>query len=287
MSFQSLLFSLLRLLATLPLLLTQVMGACLGLLAFPLSRWSDIRANLGQAGLDTPGMFLRTCAHLGAGVAEMLPVWLRPLPGTLDLVRDVRGWEHVQSARADGRGILVLTPHLGCYELGGIYLGAHMPVNFLYRPPRQAWADRLMRQGRERGGVRLATPDMKGVRAMLAALKRGEAAGILPDQVASKGDGVWSDFFGRPAYTPTLAHRLVRSTGALPLLFVSERLAWGRGFRLWIEPLRADTENAEAFVAAMNQAVEALIRRWPAQYLWLYRRYKAPGSAPPPPERAT
>lgn len=278
---------LLRILARLPLGLLHGLGALLGLGALPLRRRSaDLHANLRQAGLHRPGLALGAAMQLGAGMAELLPVWLRPLPRTLALVREVRGWEHVEAARAAGRGILALTPHLGCWELGGIYIGSHFPITFLYRPPRQGWADTLMRAGRERGGVRLATPDTKGVRAMLAALKRGEAVGILPDQVASKGDGVWADFFGRPAYTPTLAHRLARSTGAVPLLFVCERLAWGRGFRLWVEVLPAAGEDALAFIAALNQAVERLIRRWPTQYLWTYRRYKAPGGAPPPPSGA-
>lgn len=278
-------FPVLSLVAALPLLLVHAAGALLGLLALPFRRRSaDLRDNLRQAGLHTLPMLLRAAAHLGAGVAELLPVWLRPLPHTLALVREVRGWEHVEAARAAGRGILVLTPHLGCWELGGIYIGSRFPITFLYRPPRQDWADRLMRDGRERGGVRLATPDMKGVRAMLAALRRGESVGILPDQVASKGDGVWADFFGRPAYTPTLAHRLALSTGAVPLLFVCERLAWGRGFRLWVEPLPQVTGDAAAFVADLNRAIERLILRWPAQYLWTYRRYKTPGGAPPLPE---
>jgi len=279
------LFPLLRACAALPLPLIHLLGAGVGLLALQAGRRAaDMRANLRQASLDSPGMRLRAAAHLGAWLAELPAVWLRPLTGTLALVREVRGWQHVEAARGAGRGILVMTPHLGCYELGGIYLGARVPITFLYRPPRQAWADRLMRRGRERGGVRLATPDMRGVRAMLAALKRGEAVGILPDQVASKGDGVWSEFFGRPAYTPTLAHRLARSTGALPLLFVCERLAWGRGFRLWIEPLAPGDDDAPGFTSRVNRTVEALIRRWPAQYPRIYRRYKAPGGAPPPAE---
>jgi KDO2-lipid IV(A) lauroyltransferase len=198
------------------------------------------------------------------------------------LVREVRGWEHVEAARAAGKGIVALEPHLGNWELGALYLGQYVPVTFLYRPARQAWADELSRRGRERGGVRLATPDVKGVRAMLQALKRGEGAGVLPDQVASKGDGVWVPFFGRPAYTPTLAYRLVQSTGAVPLLFFCERLDWGQGFRLWVMPT-PDLGGTPAEAAGrLNGALEALIRQHPDQYLWSYRRYKRPPGAPPP-----
>ncbi len=269
--------TLFRLLALLPLWLLHAVGAALGLVALPLrKRSADLHANLSQAGLHHSGMALRAAMHMGRGMAELPAVWLRPLPRTLALVREVNGWQHVEAARNAGRGILALTPHLGCWELGGIYIGSRLPITFLYRPPRQAWVDALMRRGRERGGVRLATPDTKGVRAMLTALKRGEAVGILPDQVASRGDGVWAPVFGRPAYSPTLSFRLAASTGAVPLLFWCERLSWGRGFRLWVEPLPALPEAAEQAAVVLNQAIEGIIRRHPEQYLWSYRRYKNP-----------
>lgn len=275
---------LLRLAACLPLPLLHAFGALLGLVSLPLSnRSADVRDNLRQAGLDTLGLRLRVAMHFGMGVTELLPVWLRPFPRAIALVREVRGLEHLEAARRSQRGVLVMTPHLGCWELVGLYLASRMPIVELYRPPRQAWADRLMRMGRERGQARLATPDLKGVRALLTALKRGEAAGILPDQVASRGDGVWAEFFGRAAFTPTLAFRLARATGAVPLLLFCERLSWGRGFRLWIEPLPPIPEDDATAARQLNQALEALIRRRPEQYLWRYRRYKRPGDAPPPP----
>lgn len=275
---------LLRLAARLPLPVLHALGALLGLIAHPFSdRSADLRANLRQAGLDRLTLRLRVAMHFGMGVLELLPVWLRPFPRCIALVREVHGLEHLETARASGRGVLALTPHLGCWELAGLYVASRMPIVELYRPPRQAWADRLMRTGRGRGLARLATPDVKGVRALLAALRRGEATGILPDQVASRGDGVWAPFFGRPAYTPTLAFRLARSTGAVPLLLFCERLRWGRGFRLWIEPLPPFPDDLEAAARRLNATLEALIRRHPEQYLWRYRRYKRPGDAPPPP----
>ncbi len=276
---------LLRSIAFLPLPLLHALGAMLGLLTHPFTaRSADLRANLRQAGLDRFKLRLRVAMHFGMGVIELLPVWLRPFAATIALVREVRGLEHLEAAQASGRGVLVMTPHLGCWELVGLFVASRMPIVELYRPPRQAWASRLMRIGRERGQARLATPDLKGVRALLTALKRGEAVGILPDQVASRGEGVWAPFFGRFAYTPTLAFRLTRSTGAVALLLFCERLAWGRGFRLWVEPLPDFPDDAVAAATRLNAALEALIRRYPEQYLWRYRRYKRPGDAPPPPD---
>jgi KDO2-lipid IV(A) lauroyltransferase len=278
-------FPLLRLIARLPLPLLHAIGALLGLAGLPFSsRSADVRDNLRQAGLDSFGLRLRVAMHFGMGVLELLPVWLRSFSGAIALVREVHGLEHVEAAHHSGRGVLAMTPHLGCWELAGLYMASRMPIVELYRPPRQAWADRLMRSGRERGRARLATPDMKGVRALLTALKRGEAAGILPDQVASRGDGVWAPFFGRAAYTPTLAFRLARATGAVPLLLFCERLPWGRGFRLWVEPLPPIPADDTTAATQLNLALETLIRRHPEQYLWRYRRYKRPGDAPPPPD---
>lgn len=272
-----------RLLATLPLPALHALGWLAGVLVFPWRRRAhEVTDHLRQAGLDGPGMARRANVGIAKGVFESLAIWLRPFPKAMALVRETRGWEHVEAARAAGKGIIALEPHLGNWELGGLYLGQFVPVTFLYRPARQPWADRLTRQGRERGGVRLATPDIKGVRAMLQALKRGEGVGVLPDQVASKGDGVWAPFFGKPAFTPTLTFRLLQSTGAVALILFCERLAWGRGFRLHVMPAPVFSSDPVEAAGQLNRAVEDLVRRHPDQYLWTYRRYKRPHDAPPP-----
>ncbi len=273
-------FLLLRAAARLPLPLLHALGAVLGLLALPAGA-RTVAANLRQAGLDGWRLRLKAAMHFGMGVTELLAVWLRPFERSIGLIRRVEGWEHVEAIRASGQGIVAMTLHLGCWELAGLYLAAHMPIVELYRPPRQAWADRLMRLGRERGQAHTVPPDMRGVRALLTALRRGEAVGILPDQVASRGDGVWAPFFGRPAYTPTLPLRLVRSTGATPLLLACVRLPWGRGFRLTIHPLPPLPQDDTAAATLINAAMETVVRRHPEQYLWRYRRYKRPGGAPP------
>jgi len=128
---------------------------------------------------------------------------------------------------------------------------------------------------------------------MIRALRRGEAVGLLPDQVPPSGMGVWAPFFGRPAYTMTLAARLLQQTGAVPLLIWGERLPRGAGYAVRVRPFGAPLpagtdEAAQAECAAIvNRAMEGLIRERPQQYLWGYHRYKAPRTAPnepkPPP----
>lgn len=220
-------------------------------------------------------LLFQAIAEAGKSVLELFIVWFRPYPDVLKLVRNVEGWEHVQAARASGKGVMLLTPHIGCFEMGGLYCGAQFPFTELYRPPKLAQLEPLMRAGRVRGQVSLASADYAGVKKLLAALKQGQAIGVLPDQVPSQGDGVWADFFGRPAYTMTLIARLQQKTGASIIFFYAERLSWGRGFVIrYLPPIAALSENPEQAARQINAAVEEIVRACPAQYLWSYNRYK-------------
>ncbi|PIV75438.1 MAG: lipid A biosynthesis acyltransferase, partial [Rhodocyclales bacterium CG17_big_fil_post_rev_8_21_14_2_50_68_7] len=141
---------------------------------------------------------------------------------------------------------------------------------------------RLVEQARAGGNLRLARADLGGVRELLRALKRHEAIGMLPDQVPGGGEGVWAEFFNRPAYTMTLAARLA-AVGATLLLAHAERLPAGAGFRLALRapgPLPPGPPAVQA--AAINRMLESLIRSCPQQYLWGYNRYKRPAGAPEP-----
>jgi KDO2-lipid IV(A) lauroyltransferase len=247
-----------------------------------------MRNNLFDSGLCTPG---RDCKRLlrqaigeaGKAIVELLPMWLQPYEKILKLVKGSSGWEHIDAALAANRGVILIGPHIGCFEIISLYYAAQHPFTAMYKPPRKAVLADLMLTGRQRGQAKLVPTDMSGVRAQLAALKRHEAIGILPDQVASKGDGVWAPFFGRPAYTPTLVASMQRKTGAAAFFVAAERLSWGHGYHLHVFPLN-DTLPQDKSAAALiiNQSVEAVVRRFPAQYLWSYNRHKRPGGAPPP-----
>jgi KDO2-lipid IV(A) lauroyltransferase len=267
--------------------LVHFLGVLLGLLILLRPRHRQIIANnLRQAGLYSPGLLIRAAIELGKGMAELAPIWLRPLATVAGWVREVRGWEHVEAARAAGKGLIVLGPHLGCLELAGLYLAARLPITALYRRPRQAWAHTLMQAGRNRGQAKMVEPNLGGVRALLTALKRNEAAWVLPDQKANKGEGAWAPMFGRWAYMPTLFYRLAASSGAQPLLFYCKRLSWGRGYRLVIEPLPALPADTGAAMRIVNQALENSVRQLPEQYLWTYQLHRFRRSENPPTEPA-
>lgn len=274
---------LIRLVAHLPLPVLHGLGTLAGLLGLLRPRHRHLIANnLRAAGLYSPAMLGRVAMELGKGAAELPAIWLRPLAEVTGWVRAVSGWEHVEAARQSGHGLIVLGPHLGCLEMAGLYLATRLPITALYRRPRQDWVHALMQRGRNRGQGRTVQPNLAGVRALLVALKRNEAAWVLPDQRANRGEGVWAPFFGRWAYMPTLFYRLRASTGAVPLLFHCERLPAGRGYRLEIEPLPALPATTEAAIRVVNGALERMIRRHPEQYLWSYRLHRRqPDDRPP------
>jgi KDO2-lipid IV(A) lauroyltransferase len=273
----------LRLFARLPLPAVHAIGALLGLLSLLRGRHRQgIADNLRRAGLYSPGLLVRTGMEFGKGLAELPPIWLRPLEVATAWVREVRGWEHVEAGLARGKGLIVLGPHLGCLELAGLYMAARQPITALYRRPRQEWAHEMMLAGRRRGRAQVVEPNLKGVRALLSALKRNETAWVLPDQKANKGEGEWAPFFGRWAYMPTLLYRLAQSSGAQPLLFCCERLAWGRGYRLVIEPLPELPADTAGAMRVVNALLEAWVRRLPAQYLWAYDIHRVRRTELPP-----
>ncbi len=274
---------LLRVLAYLPLRLLHFLGAAAGWATYLTSRRyaARMRENFAASGMCATaeqGRLLRhAVAEGGKSVLELVAIWLRPEQQVLKLMKGCHGWEHVEAAHRRGKGLIFLTPHMGCFEITSLYYAARHPITVLYRPPRLRWLQPLMEAGRRRGQVTLAPTDVSGVRALFRALRRGEAIGILPDQVPSQGEGVWADFLGRPAYTMTLAPRLARSTDAAIVFAFAKRLSHGAGYELWLEPLSEDLpEDLTAAAEVINRAVESLIRKKPEQYLWSYNRYKVP-----------
>lgn len=265
-----------RLLSFLPLPVLHNLGALAGWLAYWLSPTyrRHLRENIALAGVsERRGAAI---AEAGKTVLELPKLWLRPQDEVVGRVVQVAGWDLVEQAWQTGRGTLFLTPHLGCFEIAAQYLTACRPLTALYRRPRQSWLATLIETGR---GTRmhLAPADMSGVRKLLKAMKAGGAVLILPDQAPSSGEGEWVPFFGRPAYTMTLASRLAGS-GARVLLCYAERLSYGAGYKLvFLAP-----EGNLTTPAGLNREIEKLILRCPEQYLWGYHRYKIPKGAAGP-----
>jgi KDO2-lipid IV(A) lauroyltransferase len=275
---------LLRSLALLPLWLLQAIGAAGGWIAYALSGGFRRKTvdNLRIAGIYSPHLAWTSAAAAGKAALETCYIWFRSLDGLLrkcqfdDLAHLAKTTEEAR-VRGSRRGIIILTPHIGSFEMGARAYAAIAPVTVLYKAPRRDDLHRLLKVARTHPNMTPVPADTGGVRALLRALKRGEAIGILPDQVPSAGEGVWAPFFGRPAFTMTLPARLAEKTGAPVYVLGTWRRPFGRGWDFELTRMeRLPTPEA------INQELEAFIRRRPEQYVWSYNRYKEPpGSSAP------
>jgi KDO2-lipid IV(A) lauroyltransferase len=284
------LVALFKLLSRLPLGVVQALGGLLGRLVYLVAGEyrSRLRANLRQAGLDPDRLAAVAAAEAGKQTLETAWVWLRP---RADLAARVRWVDEpvLRAALDDGRAVLMLTPHLGCFEaIAQAYAlrpeARTRPLTALYRRPRKDVLLPLVEDARAKEGLLLAPADMRGVRMLMRALRQRQVLGILPDQVPAAGDGVWAPFFGRPAFTMVLPARLAATGNAVVLVLAAERRPRGRGFDIHVEPFDAPlTGDPLADATRINQAIERMVLRFPTQYLWGYNRYKKPANAPAAP----
>ncbi len=277
-------------LARRPLRLLHAAGAALGWLAYLGSGVyrRRLRANAARAGVSVADR-RRAVAEAGKMVMELPRLWLRPHDQP---IADPVAWHGdalIDAAVASGRGLMLLTAHLGSFEVAAqAYAerwGARQPLTALYRPARQPWLRAVMEGSRRRPGLLTAPASLAGVRQLMRALKAGQTLGMLPDQVPPEGMGVWAPFFGQPAYTMTLAAKLAQQNGATVLLIWAQRLPRGGGYAVGLEPLAeplpgkaglSEEQWAQAAAAAINRSMEVVIRKHPQQYLWGYHRYKQP-----------
>ena len=280
--------SLFKLAALLPLWVMRGIGLALGWLVWAASgRYRAVmRENWqaaiqsGRLSLDSPRarrLFRDAIGHAGLIAAELPKIWCDPK--AIEKM-SVSGFEQVQALSDAGRPIIFLTPHLGAFELSARKISTYMPLTVLYRPARQAVLRRLMEALRPLPRLFTAPANAAGVRQLLRALRKGEAVGMLPDQVPGQGDGVWADFFGKPAYTMTLPIRLAQATEAelVWVLAIRTRKGWHLDFSAWRTEGFQDL-GLERAAELMNQALMAQIARAPEQYLWAYNQYKMPRHA--------
>lgn len=274
----------------LPLGLVHWVGGVLGWLVYALSPAyrRRLRDNAARAGV-APALRRQAVAQTGRMAAEVPWLWFRASSRPLAPLLTWDGDALIERALARGRGLLLYTPHMGSFEMAarayGERFGARQPITVLYRPARQRWLARLQTTSREHPGMKAAPATLAGVRQLIRALRNGESVGLLPDQVPPAGQGVWVPFFGAPAYTMTLAARLVQQTEAQVLFVWCERRPRGAGFDFHVRamheamPPLGDDPTGALGAGAVNREIEALIRECPPQYLWGYNRHKQPRAA--------
>lgn len=190
----------------------------------------------------------------------------------------VKGLEHYTNAYKKGKGVLIITGHIGNWELLSIAgTLADIPINVLYRPLDFKPMDRFMEKMRTRFGAKLITAN-HGMRKTLMALKKGEAVVILLDQNVDYYLGVWVDFFGTPACTSNGLALLAQKTGAPVISAFLTRANDGFvvEFGKEIPLVKTGDKTKDVYQNTFNytKSIEDHIRKYPEQWFWVHRRWK-------------
>ena len=285
-----LLYLLLRLLALLPLHVLHGIGGGMGrLLLWRHGRMvqnTAVNLRIARPSLDDTAqtaLLREVMIESGKSVSEIVKVWGAGAEPALALVREVRGEVLLDAALAAGKGVIIAAPHLGCWELLNYWLCRKTPMAILYRPPRIAAVEQLLRKVRGALAPEQVRADGAGVRTLYKRLAAGGTVGILPDQKPRAGEGEFARFFGREALTMVLLPRLAARTGATVLFAFAERLPHGAGYRIQILPAPERLADADPGIActALNQGVQDCVELAFAQYQWQYKRYSADGLISP------
>ena len=273
----------LRLVSLLSLRAAQFIGKWLGLLAWKLGGKprkvtdTNIRICLPELSLEQQHQLSRdSMAHTGMTAAEVPLMWEWPVDKCLGLIKETQGLELVDQALSSGKGLILLAPHLGNWELTGLYFSSRYKMAALYSPPHIKEFEDYMIRVRGRLGSELVRGDRKGLLRLMGILKEGGVAGVLPDQSPRGKNNAFAPFFGMEVKTMTLVGKLIQKTGANVLVTYAERLPNAKGFRIIVTEPEAGVGDIDPAVGAtaLNHSVEKVVRMSPEQYQWEYKRLR-------------
>ena len=217
----------------------------------------------------------RSLQSTGELAAEMGFVWYRPWSAVRERIREVVGEEQVLASLAEGRGAVMLGPHLGNWEVAGLYIAEWGDSLALYEPPHMRELEHVVRRARERSGTKLVPTDARGLATLVRTLRRGGATGILPDQVPPVVEsGENSVFMGIECFTQTFANKLLQRSGAAAYFGFAERIPGGWRMRFLAPEEALYSEDLALSLLALNNGVEACLRHCPEQYQWEYKRFR-------------
>ncbi|ASK33964.1 lipid A biosynthesis acyltransferase [Alcanivorax sp. N3-2A] len=270
----------LRLLGLLPFGLNRALATLIGTL---LARWPGealkiTRINLALCLPDHPDRERLARASLVESVKNTFEIalfWRRPEEGLERVVRE-DGDAELRQAVANREPVLILAPHLGCWEVLNFWLAREFGLHAMFAPSGLPEVDQLVKTGREHFGSTMYPTTARGVAGLVRAMRKGALTAILPDQVADRRSGRFSPFFGQAAYTGTLSCKLAKQTNARVFMAWARRLPGSEGFEIRVRRADPDVhdDDLDHALKAMNRSIEALILEDPAQYLWSYKRFR-------------
>lgn len=271
----------LRSFAWLPLSVSRALGRALGraIFALKLTPVRVARVNLQRcyphlATTEIEQLCRARMLQLGQAFFETPRVWSSSTSWLEGKILSVEGHELLQAAVDDNRGLLLIVPHQGNWEVVGLWLSAQTQMTSLYEPPKIAQLESWIKSSREQSGAKLVPTDVRGVAALIKALKRGETTAILPDQQPGPQGGVMVPFMGVPARTMTLVTNLIDRSGCTALLATALREpgGWRLHFLPASDALYSDDQVTA--VTALNDDVARIVALDPQQYQWEYKRFR-------------
>ena len=272
-----------KLLSLFPLAWLRRFGSVIGTLAWRLNTRGR-RVTEQNIAICFPSMAVeqrtalakRSLRQLGMMAMELGYVWCRPPQQVLSTIAEVHGRPIIEAALAEGKGVVVLAPHIGNWEVIGLYLAHHFTITTMFQPPDNPAVHTMIYNARRRNGSKLAPTSIAGVKTLLKALKRGELVGVLPDQVPPPESGEFAPFFGIPALTATMTFNLLRRTGAKAVVAYAKRIPASGDFHMIFEaaPPALYADDPVTSLTALNQSVENCVCSAPEQYQWEYKRFK-------------
>lgn len=282
--------SLLLLLSKLPLSTIRALGAVIGLIALKLSKKSAKRLphNLLITGLATPEtvkeLTKATAQALGMTLVEAaLIAWSHDRKRIEQLSRVDESFHQVKRLIEAGQNVVFLTPHIGNFEVAVKYFAYNLPMNIqiLYKPSKDPVVDQIMLNGRTEPNITPVPTNRKGVLSLMKHLKLGGCIGILPDNVASGGDGEWVKFFGQDVYATSLAAKICQMPNTHVVIVQNLRIP--TGFSSKCIPFKPMSDDTHGIMQELYSEIESLVREAPEQYYWSYDRFRHPDNAKPKP----
>lgn len=268
--------------ALLPLRVARALGRGAVLVYWPFGGRSrqvtQKNIQLAFPELDAKGqrrLARQSLVSTGELIGEMGHIWLRPWSQVQKLILEVHGQSLICDAQAEGRGVIVLAPHLGNWEVLGLHLATLGGTVSLYEPPKIAQLGALIEQSRQRSGATLVPTTARGLAKLVKSVRGGDISGILPDQVPSDiNSGQNSPFMGISCFTPTLASNMIRRTGALAVFGFAQRVTGGFVLHYSLADENIYSEDTSVSLATLNEGVETCLRHCVDQYQWEYKRFR-------------
>lgn len=278
---------LITMISYLPIFWVRAIGGLVGICAYKLSKRTTTRLknNLLKVNLATPETIdkiaLEVAKEQGKTLVETITIaWCRSTKYNASLIKYSGHFDEVTKAISSGKPVVFLTPHLGNFEIALKMTAYHFPhtkFSVLYKPSKLKWFDQLMAEGRNEENIKAVPTSFSGVSHLLKVLKNNGCIGILPDSVASGGDGAWVDFMGQKVFATTLSAKMCLFEDASIFIVSSARIKGG--FDLDFMPFKPTSNDYAKTTQEIYTVIEKMVLQTPTQYYWSYDRFRTPKHA--------